>query len=75
MLVIKSTHTAQQAQNPNRSKKVLKALGVMIVMVAVWRQRAETRRQLASLDPRLLQDIGLTKAQAQQESAKPFWKP
>ncbi len=40
-----------------------------------WQQRARTRRQLAQLDERLLQDIGLRAIDARQEYLKPFWKP
>ncbi len=39
-----------------------------------WARRAEERRQLLDLDPRLLDDIGLTPAEALAEARKPFWK-
>ena len=39
-----------------------------------WRDRAETRRALRDLDAHLLKDVGLTRAQALNEAAKPFWK-
>lgn len=37
-------------------------------------QRAHQRRQLAELDARQLDDIGISREQALQESAKPFWR-
>ena len=44
-------------------------------MTAVtWQKRDEMRRHLASMDARLLEDAGLTPAQARQESQKPFWQ-
>jgi uncharacterized protein YjiS (DUF1127 family) len=41
-----------------------------------WRHRARSRRQLGhlcELDDRLLRDIGMTRADALAEVAKPFW--
>lgn len=39
-----------------------------------WRERVRTRRQLLTLDDRLLKDIGLTRTQAFGEAEKPFWR-
>ena len=39
-----------------------------------WRQRARDRSQLAQLDDRMLRDIGLTRADAEFLSNKPFWR-
>lgn len=33
-----------------------------------------SRRQLLTLDDRLLEDIGITRAQARKEGHKPFWQ-
>lgn len=41
----------------------------------LWTQRRKSRRELARLDARMLQDIGLTPKQAQLESRKWFWRP
>jgi len=43
-------------------------------MVGIWRQRLRQRKQLASLDDRLLRDVGLTRADVARETAKPFWR-
>jgi uncharacterized protein YjiS (DUF1127 family) len=42
--------------------------------VLTWRERARTRRQLLTLDDRLLKDIGVTRTQAFGEAEKPFWR-
>jgi uncharacterized protein YjiS (DUF1127 family) len=39
-----------------------------------WRRRARDRGQLAKLDDRMLRDIGLTRADAEFFSNKPFWR-
>ncbi len=38
-----------------------------------WQERYETRRHLRRLDDRMLKDIGLSRADVEMESAKPFW--
>ena len=42
--------------------------------VKMWKARSRQRKQLALLDNRLLEDIGLTKADVKREIAKPFWR-
>ncbi len=42
--------------------------------VAVWNERITARRQLGELDNRMLQDIGLTRADIMREVDKPFWR-
>ena len=43
--------------------------------VRLWSRRHSTRRALAKLDDHTLRDIGLTPAEARQESSIPFWRP
>ncbi len=46
-------------------------------VLAVWRRStalSRQRRALAALDDRLLDDIGLTRAQAEAEVRKGFWE-
>jgi uncharacterized protein YjiS (DUF1127 family) len=39
-----------------------------------WRRRTREREELAALDDRMLKDIGLTRADAEFLSNKPFWR-
>jgi uncharacterized protein YjiS (DUF1127 family) len=39
-----------------------------------WQQRTEQRRRLAQFDDRMLRDIGLSRADVEHETAKPFWQ-
>lgn len=42
--------------------------------VTAWRDRARERDVLAGLDERLLNDIGVTRADVMREVSKPFWR-
>ena len=39
-----------------------------------WQERATQRHALATLETRILRDMGLSRADAQREAAKPFWR-
>ena len=39
-----------------------------------WRRRAHDRRQLAGLSDLMLQDIGISRADAEFLANKPFWR-
>jgi uncharacterized protein YjiS (DUF1127 family) len=39
-----------------------------------WIARSSQRHDLARLDDHLLKDIGVTRAEAAREAAKPFWR-
>jgi uncharacterized protein YjiS (DUF1127 family) len=38
-----------------------------------WHERSRQRWQLRELDDRMLQDIGVTRTEAEAEWDKPFW--
>lgn len=40
-----------------------------------WQYRAHERAHLMTLDDRMLRDIGLARADVENEAAKPFWRP
>lgn len=51
--------------------------GLVMRLVAVlfaWHDRATQRRALGRLDEHLLRDIGIDRATAKHEAAKPFWR-
>jgi uncharacterized protein YjiS (DUF1127 family) len=50
------------------------ALGDAWDHVREWRPRTRERGELAALDDRMLKDIGLTRADAEFLSNKPFWR-
>ncbi|NKC15625.1 MAG: DUF1127 domain-containing protein [Gammaproteobacteria bacterium] len=52
-----------------------KVIRRLLKQLAVWHERASSRRRLADLDERMLRDIGLDRATAGAEANKPFWTP
>ncbi len=46
-----------------------------VAMIDLWYERHRQRQYLARLDDRLLRDIGIDRATAELEIAKPFWRP
>ena len=53
---------------------VLPTLRRLPAMIGEWRRRARSRRDLLGLNDYLLKDIGITRAEAQYEAAKSFWR-
>jgi len=45
-----------------------------LARLRAWRRRAKDRARLAALDDRMLADIGISRAEAQFLSDKPFWR-
>jgi uncharacterized protein YjiS (DUF1127 family) len=43
-------------------------------LIFLWHDRARERRELATLDTRMLGDIGVDTATAAHEANKPFWR-
>jgi uncharacterized protein YjiS (DUF1127 family) len=48
--------------------------GKIVAAWREWRRRARDRARLAELDDRMLQDIGLTRTDAEFLINKPFWR-
>jgi uncharacterized protein YjiS (DUF1127 family) len=48
--------------------------GYALMVVLSWQERARQRRTLASLDDRLLRDIGIGRADVDRELRKQFWQ-
>ena len=46
----------------------------LVDRLLAWQDRATQRRQLAELDASLLADIGLSRATADHEAGKAFWR-
>lgn len=72
--VMKPQNTVNQSQAlTNLMPRTLGGLRRLYRQLRRWWQLAEQRRQLAMLDESALKDIGLSRADAWQESERPFW--
>ncbi|HZU88762.1 MAG TPA: DUF1127 domain-containing protein [Stellaceae bacterium] len=61
---------ARSAAAPRPRRPAARALAVL----REWRRRIRARAELAALDDRMLNDIGITRADAEFLSRKPFWR-
>ncbi|MDJ0948099.1 MAG: DUF1127 domain-containing protein [Alphaproteobacteria bacterium] len=69
-----STPAAALDQAPDWSESTQAFLILITDWLFAWAERARQRRQLGALDGRMLADIGVDRASAQIEVAKPFWQ-
>ena len=53
----------------------LRAVNAVVDRAYLWQDRAAQRAHLAALDDHRLKDLGISRAEAAQEAAKPFWRP
>jgi len=49
-------------------------IDALLARLAAMAQRQRQRRDLAALDDDRLRDIGVSRAEARAEAAKPFWR-
>lgn len=50
------------------------SLAKLLKLIKLWRARSSQRKVLASLNERMLKDIGYPSDEVQKEVSKPFWK-
>ena len=69
-----SLHRFAAPYLPGRSVPAALVLAVVDVVLK-WLERRRQRRALDRLDDLMLRDIGLSRADVEQEVGKPFWRP
>ena len=62
------------ALNRGTAMRFGERMEALIGLVQLWRSRAAERRLLTMLSERDLKDIGVSRAEAQVEAEKPFWR-
>lgn len=68
-----NAETQALLSRPTAAAEAKSLFSRLIKELWVWNARSESRRSLAALDDRLLQDIGLDRADVNREISKPFW--
>jgi len=69
-----SPNARAPGQPPRDTRTNIAPRGSWLNIIKACRDRQRQRRALANLDDRLLADIGVTRGDAAQEAAKPFWR-
>jgi uncharacterized protein YjiS (DUF1127 family) len=64
----------QETPWPASPRRLGGFLSGLRVALREWRRRRNGRLELARFDERMLRDIGLTRADAEYEMNKPFWR-
>jgi len=59
---------------PTRTVPVGSRFLTALLTLETWLDRHRQRQELRELDDHMLHDIGLTRAAAEHESSKPFWR-
>jgi uncharacterized protein YjiS (DUF1127 family) len=67
--------TIRMPESVGHVRRLLPLLKNGLNILKLYRQRYKQRQLLATLDARLLKDIGLTRSDVMMEADKPFWKP
>ena len=66
--------TPAQASTSRGGQDLLAYAGSILNTPFVWFGRVQDRRRLAELDEHLLRDIGLSRSEAEDVAATPFWR-
>jgi uncharacterized protein YjiS (DUF1127 family) len=66
---------AFRGERTGLASSINRAVGAAVDKIFLWQERAAQRAQLAGLEDHLLKDIGIGRAEADREAAKPFWRP
>jgi uncharacterized protein YjiS (DUF1127 family) len=59
---------------PQNVRRPIHPFAAAWILIASWIGRTRQRNALATLDDRMLQDIGITRYDAARECGKPFWR-
>jgi uncharacterized protein YjiS (DUF1127 family) len=77
-MTVSQLFVARRRSDWTRQGQGLAALGDATHWAAAavreWRRRSRERAELATLDDHSLRDIGITRADADYLSSKPFWR-
>jgi uncharacterized protein YjiS (DUF1127 family) len=61
--------------SPSRSRLLFITFAGVVDLLFDWQERRRQRRKLAAMDEYMLRDIGLSRADVEHETHKPFWQP
>jgi uncharacterized protein YjiS (DUF1127 family) len=65
---------AQRFRRRTSRLSLREVLSRVLATLREWRRRSRSRAELATLDDRMLRDIGVTRVEIWREIDKPFWR-
>jgi uncharacterized protein YjiS (DUF1127 family) len=68
------TRVATPSAQRRASDRSQTLLGRAVALLREWRRRSRSRVELATLEERMLRDIGVTRVEIWHEINKPFWR-
>lgn len=68
------SNDAIEREPPQTAHRPAHWMARLVKTLKLWRTRAKQRHHLMQLDDHLLSDIGISRAEAEREARKPFWK-
>mgnify|MGYP001824205372 CR=1 FL=1 len=77
MTYLTTANTSQSHAGSNLNPRLTARparLAKIINTLVVWQNRSVQRDHLRTIDDRLLADMGISRADAERESRKPFWR-
>jgi uncharacterized protein YjiS (DUF1127 family) len=69
-----SVHALRAAGASREARGTQKFVAVAVARLLRWHELARQRRALLALDDRMLKDVGVTRADAEHEASRPFWR-
>jgi len=69
-----TTHSPGSASVPGVFTQITDGIVGLGSTLLVWNSRYQARRRLAEMPEHLLSDMGISRAEADREAAKPFWR-
>jgi uncharacterized protein YjiS (DUF1127 family) len=66
---------AATTHKPSLWARLVQYLKHGFMTLYMWQRRVNDRCHLSEMDQRLLDDIGISRADAEAEAAKAFWRP
>lgn len=70
----KTSHLPIRDTIEGYASAVQSAYNAVVTQLAIFAERRKSRQYLASMDYRMLDDIGVSYFEARAEAEKPFWK-
>ncbi len=74
MALTQVVHRWNVANRDDLKNRTGRGWSQLLTLLSIWYKRTADRRALASLEPSMLRDIGLTREQVEQEVRKAFWQ-